>query len=272
VFLVSIFVIGVVLSLSIGQPIPAGVVEYLDRYVPNDGSSTSNLIAIGFGLGMFAAFTPANLMLRYFATVVHELGHALTAGAMFARPKSIYIHPSSSGLATWEIPLNWGRFRATLVAAAGYPAPSLASLAAMNAIVQGRLIAWSMFSVGVLAMAVLLLIRNVWGFLWTSAVIGGSYYAYGAIPIDVAGAIVSGVAGFLAVSSVQFAWTQLTLARRMRGTGIDAEAIEAYTKIPSKVIAFGHLLLTLGVGYLAAKLAIEPKWDDIVNWSKDFWS
>lgn len=269
-FLVSVFVIGVVLYLSYGEPLPAGVVDFLNEFVPDDGSSTSTLIAIGFCLGMFAAFTPAKLLLRYFATVVHELGHAFMAGAMFARPKSIYIHPSSSGLATWEIPMNWGRARATLVAAAGYPAPSLASLAAMNAIVQGRLLAWSIFSVGVLAIAVVLLIRNIWGFIWTSAVIGGSYYAYGAIPLDVAGAIVAGVAGFLAVNSIQFAWIQLTLARKMRGTGIDAEAIEMYTKVPSKLVAFGHLALTLGIGYIAAKMAIEPRWDEIINWFNDF--
>ena len=114
------------------------------------------------------------------------------------------------------------------------------------------------------------LIRNVWGFIWTSAVIGASYYGYGVIPLDIAGAIVAGVAGFLAVSSIKFAWAQLTLARQMRGTGIDAEAIEVYTKIPSKFVAFGHLILTLVVGYLAAKLAIEPRWQDVIAWIEDF--
>jgi hypothetical protein len=269
-FLVSLFVIVVVLYMSTGQPIPVEIVEFLKEYLPNDGTTSTSLVAIGFGLGMFAAFTPVRILLRYFSTVVHELGHALMAGAMFAKPKSIYIHPSSSGLATWEIPLNWGRVRASLVAAAGYPAPSLASLAAINAVIQGHILAWSIFAVGVLTMSVLLLIRNIWGFVWTSLVIGASYYAYGAFPLDFAGAIVAGVAGFLTVNSVQFAWIQLTLARRMRGTGIDAEAIEQYTKIPSVVTAGGHLLFALGIGYLAAKLAIEPRWEEILTWVENF--
>lgn len=268
-FLVSIFVIVIVLYLSAGQPVPPEVVDLLDEYLPNDGTTSPTLVATGFGLGMFAAFTPVKILLRYFSTVVHELGHALMAGAMFAKPKSIYIHPSSSGLATWEIPLNWGRLRASLVAAAGYPAPSLASLAAVNAVLQGHILAWSFFAVGVLTMAVLLLIRNLWGFVWTSLVIGCSYFAYGAIPLDFAGAIVAGVAGFLTINSIQFSWIQLTLARRMRGTGIDAEAIEQYTKIPSKIIAGGHLLIALGIGYLSSKLAIEPRWEDISSWLTD---
>ncbi len=262
----SLVVITLVVALSSGEPIPTEVATFLDFIVKDDGTSTSHLIAAGFGVGMLVALTPISLILRYFVTVVHELGHAFMAGALFARPKSIFIHPSSSGLATWEIPENWGRGRATLVAAAGYPAPSIASLAAMNAIHQGRTIAWSIFSVAVLSLAVILLIRNFWGFLWTSGVIAASYFAYQRVPIDIAGALVAGIAGFLAINSIQFAWIQVKLTRFARGSGVDAEAIEQYTRVPSVLVSLGHFAVTVGLGFLSARLALEPQWADMSNW------
>ena len=269
--LLSLTVIFLVVVLASGEPVPTEVGSFLDSVVRQDGSSTSQLIAAGFGVGMLAALTPFRLILRYFVTVVHELGHAFMAGALFARPKSIFIHPSSSGLATWEIPKNWGRVRATLVAAAGYPAPSIASLAAMNAVSQGRTIAWSIFSVAVLSLAVVLLIRNFWGFFWTSAVITVSYLAYQRVPVDVAGALVAGIAGFLAINSIQFAWIQVKLTRFARGSGVDAEAIEQYTRVPSVLVSLGHLVVTVWLGYLSARLALEAQWVDMSNWISEIY-
>lgn len=270
-WLVSAGVLVTVLFLCTGQLVPISVASTLDHIVERDGTSTAQLIAMGYLGGMIAAFTPLRLLLRYFVTVVHELGHAFMAGLLLARPKSIYIHPSSSGLATWEIPPNWGRFRASLVAAAGYPAPSLASLAAVNAVQQGRTIAWSIFSVGVLSLAVLFLIRNLWGFLWTAGVIVGSYFAYQQVPVEFAGALVACVAGFLTVNSIQFSWIQFKLARHARGSGIDAEAIEQYLRIPSSVVSMGHLALTVCIGYFATRLAIESVWRDMYNWISEIY-
>lgn len=270
-FPISVAVIAVALLLSSGRSLPVPVVDLLDEYLSGDGSSTNSLVAIGYGIGIGAAFTPLRLYLRYFATVVHELGHAFMAGALLARPKSIHIHPSSSGLAIYELSPNWGRFRATLVSAAGYPAPSIAALAAINAVQQGRTMAWAVFSVAVLSLSVVLLIRNLWGFVWTASVIGASYYGYDKLPVDLVGAVVAGISGYLALSSVQFAWTQLTLTRRFRGAGVDAESIEAFTKIPSKVVATGHLLVTLVLGYLSLKLALGPKWSEIDQWIRDLY-
>jgi hypothetical protein len=131
--------------------------------------------------------------------------------------------------------------------------------------------AWAVFSIGVLSVAVVILIRNLWGFLWTSSVIGASYYGYDKIPLNVVGAVVAGIAGYLALSSVQFAWTQLTLTRKARGVGVDAESIEAFTRIPAKVVAIGHLLITLILGYLATKTAVSPKWDEIEQWIRNLY-
>jgi hypothetical protein len=265
-FLLSLLVIVVVLNFAMGHSLPFLVTDALEKYLDNDGSSTAQYVALGFGLGMLASLSPLRLVLRYFSTVVHELGHAFMAGALFARPKSIRIQPSSSGLAIYELSPNWGRFRASLVSAAGYPAPSIAAVAAVQAVQMGRSVAWAIFSVAVLSLAIILLIRNVWGIIWTSAVVGGCYFAFDKISSDVVGGIVAGVAGFLVINGIQFAWIQVTLVRKAPGSGVDAESIALFTKLPAKVVVVGHLLVCLGLGYRAGYLAIYPYWNEISNW------
>lgn len=265
-FLLSFGIIAIVIALAAGTELPVPLVEFLDEYVRNDGTSTDQYVALAFLVGMFAAISPGRLLLRYFSTVVHELGHAFMAGALFARPKQIHIQPSSSGLAIYELSPNWGRFRASLVSAAGYPAQSIAAVAAIQAIQMGRSIAWAIFSVAVLSLAILLLIRNLWGIMWTSAVVGGCYYAFDKVSSDVVGAVVAGIAGFLVINGIQFAWMQVTLVRRAPGSGVDAESISRFTRIPAGLIAGGHLVTCLGLGYIAGDLAIGPYWDSISEW------
>jgi hypothetical protein len=61
------------------------------------------------------------------------------------------------------------------------------------------------------------------------------------------------------------------LTRKARGVGVDAESIEAFTRIPAKVVAIGHLLITLILGYLATKTAVSPKWDEIEQWIRNLY-
>jgi hypothetical protein len=265
-FLLSVAIIAIVLGLATGVSLPIPVIDFLDLYVANDGQSTVRLVALSCVAGMLAALTPFRLAIRYFSTVVHELGHAFMAGALFARPRQIRIQPSSSGLAIYDLSPNWGRFRASLVSAAGYPAPSIAALAAVRSIQMGRSIAWAIFSVGVLSLAIILLIRNLWGIMWTAAVVGGCYYAFDKVSNDIVGAVVAGVAGFLVVNGIQFAWFQITLVRRAPGSGVDAESIARFTKLPAGLVAWGHLIVSLGIGYLAMYLAIHPYWNEMTDW------
>jgi len=153
---------------------------------------------------------------------VHELGHAFVPGLLLASPKSIYIHPSSTGLALYRPSQNWGPGRITLTSAAGYVAPKLAARAAMNAVTKGHALAWATFSVGVLAFSLLILIRNLWGLFWTGAAIGGSYFGYGKLEVDLLGCIGAGIAGYLTVNAIQDSWMQLTITRNVPGSGCDA--------------------------------------------------
>ena len=257
-FLLSVVVLAVVVLLVGQTPIPEVAREGLEEIFGSISIPETHVVAISFVIGVGAFHTPVKLILRYFSTAVHELGHAFMAGALLARPKSIHIHPSSSGLAIYELSPNWGRFRASLVSAAGYPAPGLAALAAVYAVQEGFGTAWTVFAASVLAVAIVLLIRNVWGFLWTTSIVVGSYFGITQLSSEwlAAGAVF--IAGFLALSGIEFAWIQLRLVRHAPGSGVDAESISHYLGIGPRFVAWMHLLISLVTGVLAGFYAVQP--------------
>jgi len=266
-WILSIVVLVITLFFGTHQTLPAEATDFLNWLAPNDGAPTASLVAAGFVAGVVLEASPAKLLFRYFSTAVHELGHAFMAGALFARPKTILIHPSSSGLATFELSPNWGRFRSFLVSAAGYPAPSIAALAAIQAVQLGHSQAWAVFSIAVLAIAIVLLIRNFWGFFWTTGVVVGSYFGLKLVSAEWVGVAVAGIAGFLAMNGIEFAQIQSKLVRQAPGSGVDAEAISHVTGLSSRLVASGHLLVCVGVSGAAGYFAIQPYWSEIQNWA-----
>jgi hypothetical protein len=265
-WILSLVVLGVSLFFGTHQNLPSQAGDFLQWLAPHDGSPSAALIAFGFVVGVVLEASPAKILLRYFSTAVHELGHAFMAGALFAKPKTILIHPSSSGLAIFELAPNWGRFRSFLVSAAGYPAPSIAAVAAIHAVQSGHSQAWAVFSISVLSIAIVLLIRNFWGFFWTTGVVVASYFGLRLVSAEWVGCGVAAIAGFLAMNGIEFAQIQLNLVRNAPGSGVDAEAISRVTGFPARLVALGHLLVCLGISGAAGYFAIQPYWSEIANW------
>lgn len=265
-WILSVAVLLVSLLFGTHQNLPIQAVDALHWMAPHDGSPSAFHVAVGFAAGVVLEASPAKILLRYFSTAVHELGHAFMAGALFARPKTILIHPSSSGLAIFELAPNWGRFRSFLVSAAGYPAPSIAAVAAIQAIQMGHSQVWAVFSMAVLAIAIVLLIRNFWGFFWTTGVVVASFFGLRMVSAEWVGVGVAAIAGFLAMNGIEFAQIQLKLVRQAPGSGVDAEAISQVTGLPSRLVASGHLLVCMGISGAAGYFAIQPYWSEIVNW------
>ena len=257
-FLLSFFVIAVVLFLVVQVEIPDEVVQRIEAYFVVRESVAPSIVTIAFLLGVVSFHTPLKIFLRYFATVVHELGHAFMAGVLLARPKSIHIHPSSSGLAIYELSPNWGRFRASLVSAAGYPAPGLVALAAVYAVQEGFAIPWTVFALSVLAVAIILLIRNFWGFLWTTSIVVASFFGVAELSVEWVGAATVFVAGFLALSGIEFAWVQVRLVKKAPGSGVDAEAISHFLGFSPRLIAWGHLSISLVASSITGFYALQP--------------
>ena len=266
-WVLSVVVLAISLIFGTHQTLPPAVGDFLQWLAPHDGAPSAFLVALGFGIGVVVEALPTKLLFRYFSTAVHELGHAFMAGALFARPKTILIQPSSSGLATFELAPNWGRFRSFLVSAAGYPAPSIAAVAAIQAVQRGHSQAWAVFSIAVLSIAIILLIRNFWGFFWTSGVVIASYFGLKLVSAQWVGVGVAGIAGFLAMNGIEFAQIQVKLVRQSPGSGVDAEAISQVTRIPAGLVASGHLLVCMGISGAAGYFAIQPYWSEIQKWT-----
>jgi len=267
-FLLSLLVIVPIAYVLSGRDLPVVVVDLLNEYVPNDTAPSQELVAWAMLGGAAVGATPLHKLIRYLATVVHELGHAFTAGILGGRPKHITISTDTSGLAVYAPPIHWGRFRASIVSAAGYPAPAIASLAAIEAIQMGHSKAWFFFSAGTLAVAIVALIRNFWGFFWTASAVAGSYFAARELTPDFLAGITAGVAGFLTVESFRHAFHQFSLSR-FRGTHCDAEMIAQFLKLPFRPTAFLHLVATTAIAGLAIRQGVEPHWDEIRNTVED---
>lgn len=263
-FLVSIVVMGVVLALAAQLSLSQDAQDLLERAFVVSEIPETLWVALAFLFGVGAFHTPLKIVLRYFSTAVHELGHAFMAGVLLARPRSIQIHPSSSGLAIYESPPDWGRFRSALVSTAGYPAPGLAAMAAVYAVQQGYGVAWTVFAASVLALAIVFLIRNIWGFLWTTGIVVGSYFGVTQLSSDWVAATAMFVAGFLALSGIEFAWIQIRLVKHAPGSGVDAEAIFHSLGIPARLTAWVHFLLSVGAGAVAGYNAAWPYIDKML--------
>lgn len=269
-FLVSFLVIAVVLYVSSGRELPLEVVDQLNRLVPEDTLFSDRNLAISFIAGMVVAGTPLHTAVRYLSTVVHELGHAFSAGVLGGRPKQITINLNASGLATYYPPPTWGRLRATIVSLAGYPAPAVASLAAVRAAQMGHPKAWFVFSAGTLAVSILLLIRNFWGFIWTAGVVAACYFSARELDVGVLGWVVGVVAGYLAVEGYRNAWQQLTIVRLASGSGCDAEMVALWWRINAKFVGWLHLFAVLSISSFSTKMAIGPYWSEILDWIQKY--
>ena len=269
-FLVSLIVLFPILYLVTGRALPVEVADQIAKLLPGDTHPTEQYLAISFIAGVFVGSTPIHVLIRYLSTVVHELGHAFTAGILGGRPKNITISPSSSGLAIYQPPISWGRGRASIVSLAGYPAPAVASLAAVRALQHGLTLAWFFFATATLAVSIVLLIRNLWGFFWTALVVGSAYLASQELDIRYLGVIVSSIAGYLAVESIRHSSQQLSIINRIQGSGCDAERVAYWWGLPARFIGTMHLMFASSVSVYAGYLAINPYWNEIVNYLEKF--
>lgn len=269
-WLISILVTVVVLYVSNGRQLPTDVIDQLKNLIPDDSSLSDQHLALSFLAGVTVAGTPLHTAVRYLSTVVHELGHAFTAGLLGGRPKNITIATNGGGLATYMPPITWGRFRASIVSLAGYPAPSIAAIAAVQAVQGGHTKAWFAFSAGTLALAILLLIRNFWGFMWTAGVVTASYFGARELDVQLLGWIVGGVAGFLAIEGFRNVWTQMTIVRFASGSGCDAEMVAHWWKFNAKFVGFMHLAAVSALSGLATNMAVKPYWSEILDWFQQF--
>jgi hypothetical protein len=131
------------------------------------------VLALGVVVAVGVAVWPVWRWLRNGVTFVHETGHAVTALLVGARVDRIHLHRDTSGDTAWYFRRGWGRFRAFLIAVAGYPAPPAAGLALAAALARG--LAGSAAIVVAVAWVVVSVfwVRSAWGIGLAFVLLGG---------------------------------------------------------------------------------------------------
>lgn len=263
---IVLVVFGFVLS---DQPFPTSIQDWLERTFPNDIAGSPKVIALSFLAGLLVAGSPVHLFGKYLPTVVHELGHSFMMGIMGLRPTKIVLQRDTSGYAAFDEYENVGKARFIFALVSGYPAPAIASLASVVAVSSGYSQAWFAFSSAVLLVALVFLMSNFWGKIWTGIAVVGSYFGLTRLPIEKLSMIVVGIAGYLALEGIRDAKTQLKIIKSGYGESTDAQRIGAILDINPVMCGRLHRLLVVAIASGAAYLAINPYWSEIRSWIED---
>lgn len=152
-------------------------------------------------VGVACALLPISyLPLRHGVTAVHEAGHAFVALLVGRRLHAVRLHRDSSGEA-----VSVGRSRGpgvVLTLLAGYPAPTLAGVAALVCARDGREGLWAVLMAVVLALMALAL-RNAFGVLVVTAALVALVALLRSVDPTKASLVVSSVGWFLVVASAR---------------------------------------------------------------------
>ena len=194
---------------------------------------------------------------KFFVTLVHELGHSLTAALVGGIPVKITMKRDTSGLAFYEYsnyPRNW-KWRTVAVSAAGYAAPGVAAISAATAIRANNAYLWVVFTALLMLAMLFGLARSMTVIvvvILLLAMIGAAlWWAPWSAP---------GVAALLAtiwaVGGISGAKNQLYWIGRRE---CDAVHIHQQTRIPARVVGWVQIFLAIILAIAAALIAIPSE-------------
>lgn len=147
-------------------------------------------------------------VVRYFPTVVHEIGHAFACLVVGGRVTRVDLRFDSSGTTSWRLAAGSGRrgrarLRSACIAGAGYPAPPLAGAAIVALVAAGHV--WGVL-VGIavtVAVVAVLWVRAPWGLAVCAAVLGSSCALAVSVPPDLAATTTLGAGALLAFGGLR---------------------------------------------------------------------
>jgi hypothetical protein len=190
-------------------------------------------------------------IVRNAITIAHEGGHALAAVLSGRRLQSIRLHLDTSGLTVTRG--RAGGFGMFLTLVAGYLTPSLLGLAGAWLLSQRR-ITLALWLCLLMLIAVLLMIRNVYGFLAVVAtgavVFGVSWFA----PASTQAAFAYAGVWFLLIGGVRPVLELIRQRHRGEAPDSDADQLAHITHIPG--IMWCLVFLVIGLAALAYGAAV----------------
>jgi hypothetical protein len=194
-------------------------------------------------------------MARNVITIVHEAGHALVAVLVGRRLRGITLHSDTSGVTVSRgRPSGPGMVSTAL---AGYIAPSLVGLGLAALVLAGK-ITLMLWVLTALLLAVLLMIRNLYGVL--------SVLATGAVLVVVSVVTAPGVqsafacltAWFLLFGGVRPVWELQVKRHRRQARDSDADQLAKLTHTPGIFWIAMFALIALGCLFVGGMWLIAP--------------
>lgn len=254
--LLGLAVVGFVALAACGIEIPGDTRSWTIGSVALAGPPPDD-VAVALVVGTLALalaaamYRPLWLVVRYIDTLVHELGHAMWAAVVGARPGAISIHLDSSGLAHSWWSGQPGRVRRSVVALAGYLAPPIVGFSAVQAYRTGYGALWLTVAAAITAFALAVLLRNVMAVVVAIVVLGVAVVILTQAPSTAGEASVL-VGTVLAVTGIRSALNHLRLART---DGSDAATVHTALRIPARFVAFMQVAAATVLGVMTISRA-----------------
>lgn len=193
-------------------------------------------------------------MARYAVTIVHEGAHGLVAALTGRQLAGIRLHSDSSG-----VTVSRGKPRGpgmVATAAAGYVGPAVLGVVCAWLLSQRHAVAvlWLLL---VLLAALLLQIRNVYGFLVVVLVGVLLFVASWRLDVRAQVAVAYAVTWFMLGAAPRTVWELQRSRRRGWAVGSDADQLGRLTPLPALAWVGVFLVVTLGALFVGGSLLID---------------
>jgi hypothetical protein len=235
----------------------------LDRVLGTQSDPPAALVVLTAALALLVvAVQPSWRLARNGITIAHEGGHALIAVLVGRRLSGIRLHSDTSGLTVSRGKPTGLGMAFTLMA--GYPAASLLGLGGVWLLTTGRItmLLWASL---VLLLAVLLMIRNLYGLL-SVLVAGAAIFAVSAYTEpEVQAAFGYAFVWFLLVGGVRPVGELQGLRWRRRARDSDADQLARLTWIPGLVWVFFFGVVTVAALALAVTTLLWPALTELIG-------
>ncbi|MDR1792621.1 MAG: M50 family metallopeptidase [Bacteroidales bacterium] len=179
--------------------------------------------------------------IRIIETMIHELGHVLTAIFFGCKINKINLLSNSSGETHIQGGSSW---KTVFIALAGYPFASAVAYAGFWLLKNNFSYLFVIILCTVALFCLILYIRNGFGILWTLLLIAANVtllYFYKSTIFHILGSI---YASILFISAISSAFTLFFLSFKGKGNAGDASVIAKIIHIPQQIIAFLILIIS----------------------------
>jgi hypothetical protein len=213
---------------------------------------TADEVALVAGVVLATAACTVGRLWRFAGlavTVVHELGHALTALALGGQVRRVHLTADTAGQTSFALPVRAGRARRAVVTLAGYPAPGLAGLAGAWLLAAGEARSWLGLVTLLLVVLLVLWVRNPWG---VGSVLLGAV-GLGWLAVKGSPGVVTAAGAGLAALLLVGGWRAAALHATRDGRGW----ARSPTGVVSDSVAAGQLLLLPAVVWRGLFLAVS---------------